>query len=342
MNIKYQIFVSSTYEDLKEEREQVIKACLQMGHIPVGMEMFNASDEDQWKIIARQIESSDYYVVIVGHRYGSVTGGLSYTEKEYDYALECGVPTLGFIIKDGASWPVDRIDTKPTPKKRLKEFKQKVCTKPVDFWCNAEQLHGHCVLALSKAFNTVPRPGWVRSSDVPGPQVATEISRLSGENSLLRSELERYREEDDSSFAQGDDLASIEVKVNPDRGYRGSQPLTQIKTLSWRLLFREVAEALLQVGQEDDIERVIIRKWFSELEDDLDPSDLYIAETSWSLLKAQFLALGYITINHIAVTTERTFLYGSEKEPFTEMKIVWILTPKGQRAYGEIAAAKRA
>jgi Domain of unknown function (DUF4062) len=51
MNVKYQIFVSSTYEDLKDERNEVIKACLNMGHIPVGMEMFNAADEEQWAVI---------------------------------------------------------------------------------------------------------------------------------------------------------------------------------------------------------------------------------------------------------------------------------------------------
>jgi hypothetical protein len=50
---KYQIFVSSTYEDLKEERDQAIKAILEMGHIPLGMEMFSAADEEQWQLIAR-------------------------------------------------------------------------------------------------------------------------------------------------------------------------------------------------------------------------------------------------------------------------------------------------
>ena len=44
---QHQIFVSSTYEDLKKERDQVIKAILEMGHIPVGMEMFSAADEQQ-------------------------------------------------------------------------------------------------------------------------------------------------------------------------------------------------------------------------------------------------------------------------------------------------------
>ena len=104
-NAKYQIFISSTYQDLKEERDQVIKACLEMGHIPVGMEMFNAADEEQWKIITRHIDESDYYVVIVAQRYGSTVDGISYTEKEYDYAVQQGVPALGFIINDSAPWP---------------------------------------------------------------------------------------------------------------------------------------------------------------------------------------------------------------------------------------------
>ncbi|WP_083856480.1 DUF4062 domain-containing protein [Desulfosporosinus meridiei] len=33
MKIKYQIFISSTYEDLKESRDQLIKCILEMGHI---------------------------------------------------------------------------------------------------------------------------------------------------------------------------------------------------------------------------------------------------------------------------------------------------------------------
>src|SRR5688572_20461368 len=105
---KYQIFVSSTHEDLKEERDAVIKAILEMGHIPVGMEMFSAADEEQWKLIARHIQESDYYVVIAAHRYGSTTEGVSYTEKEYDFAVSQGVPTLGFVIAESAAWPNTR------------------------------------------------------------------------------------------------------------------------------------------------------------------------------------------------------------------------------------------
>jgi len=126
MPIKYQAFVSSTYNDLREEREQVVKAVLEMGHIPVGMEMFSAADEQQWQIIRRHIESSDYYVVIVAHRYGSLEGDRSYTEKEYDYAVECGIPVLGFIIDESVSWQPAKIEDDPQKRSALTRFKEKV------------------------------------------------------------------------------------------------------------------------------------------------------------------------------------------------------------------------
>lgn len=86
MEKKYQIFISSTYEDLKEERKKAIEAILTMNHFPVGMEMFSTADEEQWEFISEEIDVSDYYVLIVGNKYGSIIqegedAGISYTEK---------------------------------------------------------------------------------------------------------------------------------------------------------------------------------------------------------------------------------------------------------------------
>jgi Domain of unknown function (DUF4062) len=81
---KYQVFVSSTYTDLIEERQAVSRAILDMGHIPAGMEMFPAADVEQLTYIKKVIDGCDYYVLIIGARYGSLDGaGVSYTEREY-------------------------------------------------------------------------------------------------------------------------------------------------------------------------------------------------------------------------------------------------------------------
>jgi hypothetical protein len=191
MNKKFQIFVSSTYEDLKVERNQVIKAILEMGHIPVGMEMFSAADEEQWKIIQHQIDESDYYVIIAAHKYGSVADdGVSYTEKEYDYATQKAIPVLGFVLNKGASWPSDMMETSPEKRQSLDLFKLKIKSKLVNFWENKDDLHAKVSIALMKTMQTTPRVGWVRSDTISAsPELVKELTRLSQENSLLRGQL---------------------------------------------------------------------------------------------------------------------------------------------------------
>jgi Domain of unknown function (DUF4062) len=188
-NVKYQVFVSSTYEDLKQEREQVVKAVLEMGHIPVGMEMFSAADVQQWQIISRHIESSDYYVVIVAHRYGSMEGDRSYTEKEYDYAIERGVPVLAFVIDETVAWPPTKLEKEKKKRDALERFKDKVRTRYISTWTSTADLYGKVSIALTKQMTASPRPGWVRASEAPGPEVLAELARLSKENAELRVQL---------------------------------------------------------------------------------------------------------------------------------------------------------
>lgn len=162
MKIKYQIFISSTYEDLRDERDQVIKAILEMGHFPVGMEMFSAANDEQWNLIASQIDESDYYVVIIAHRYGSMEGNISYTEKEYDYAVKQGIPVLGFVISDTAKWPASKRDKEQYRVDALNKFKEKVKRKYWGHWGTANELYAKVPIALMKQIERTPRTGWIR------------------------------------------------------------------------------------------------------------------------------------------------------------------------------------
>jgi hypothetical protein len=122
---KYHIFVSSTYEDLREERNAVNKAICDLGHIPVGMEDFGSRSQSSWKVIEEAINESDYYVVLIGLRYGSRPrkNGLSFTEQEFDYASKF-LPILSFIRKADSS-ELNKLDVDEKAQAALKKFIEK-------------------------------------------------------------------------------------------------------------------------------------------------------------------------------------------------------------------------
>jgi hypothetical protein len=108
---RYQIFVSSTYTDLVEERQKVSRAILEMGHFPAGMELFPATDQEQFEFIRTVIDDCDYYILILGGRYGSVSEvGVSFTEREWLYAKEKSKPILSFLYKDIAELPGKKLE----------------------------------------------------------------------------------------------------------------------------------------------------------------------------------------------------------------------------------------
>lgn len=102
MNKKLQVFISSTYTDLIEERQVAIQAILDAGHTPAGMEFFNVDNESQFKTICRRIDESDVYMLILGGHYGSINkaSGLSYTELEYRYALSKNMPVFAIVLDE--------------------------------------------------------------------------------------------------------------------------------------------------------------------------------------------------------------------------------------------------
>ena len=187
---KYQVFVSSTFEDLKEERAEVVKGILEMGCIPCGMEYFPAANTDSWTYIEKLIEQCDYYVVIVAGKYGSTTAeGISYTQKEYQCAVDNGVPVLAFVHSNPAKLSENQVERDPVRSEKLKEFTTLVERRLCKLWETKDQLKPAVIASLHQLMMDVPRPGWVRADGktkaeelsmhvVRSPQV--EIELLSG------------------------------------------------------------------------------------------------------------------------------------------------------------------
>lgn len=162
---RFQVFVSSTYTDLIEERQEVSRQLLQSRCIPSGMELFTASGRPPWKLITTALDTTDYMVLIVGGRYGTVDGeGISFTEREYDYALRLGIPVLVFLHTDPDSLPRKHVDVGDLADK-LESFRKKVSDSErhtVQYWTDARDLAQKVGTAIFEAIRSEPRPGWVR------------------------------------------------------------------------------------------------------------------------------------------------------------------------------------
>ncbi|WP_197471576.1 DUF4062 domain-containing protein [Microbacterium oleivorans] len=252
--------MSSTYEDLKAERDRVIQGILELGHIPVGMEMFSAADEQQWQTIARNIRESDYYVVILAHRYGSRDGAMSYTRKEYEYAVAEGIPTIGFVIDPEASWPADRFEKDAEAVDLLEEFRSLVRSKPVGFWSNADDLYGKASVALVKAMTAQPRIGWVRASSALGPEVTAEISRLSAENAELRTRLSHLEKDAERDAAA--ELTELWAQMARNQWsysarFPGDADWVEARPLAYSTLFRLLAPNMVTEASDENIDDIV-------------------------------------------------------------------------------------
>lgn len=166
MDKRYQIFISSTFADLEEERKSVMEAVLESNSFPAGMEMFPAIDIEQFEYIKKLIDKSDYYILVIAGRYGSLADdGMSYTEKEYMYAVEKKIPILCFIRRDIESIPARNTDQDRGLKEKLVAFRKKAASnRIVKFWDDKNELKNAISNSLNESFKTMPRTGWVRAT----------------------------------------------------------------------------------------------------------------------------------------------------------------------------------
>lgn len=191
MEKRYQVFISSTFADLEEERKGIMEAIIELDCFPAGMEMFPATDTEQFEYIKSIIDESDYYVLVIAGRYGSLAeDGISYTEKEFDYAKEKGIPILAFVKKDIESIPANKTDQDPKKKRKLTSFRNKALKGRVGhFWDNANDLKYKIHSSLSKEFKTHPRSGWIKGNDCDVNELMKQINQLKCENYRLKKKI---------------------------------------------------------------------------------------------------------------------------------------------------------
>lgn len=182
---KYQVFISSTYEDLKEERSDVYKALLDIGHIPVGMEQFPASNMNSMNYIEKMLSTCDYYILILAGRYGSIdpSDGIGYTEKEYDYAKKQGIPIMIFVYDDIQNLPYSKCEHTKKGSTKLDQFRKKVMNNTLcKKYSSKDQLQYLVVNSMNKCIQDFPRVGWIRADSIEAKALPSDCNGIDVNN----------------------------------------------------------------------------------------------------------------------------------------------------------------
>ena len=200
MTKKYQVFVSSTYKDLKEERLAVTQHLLKMGFIPVGMEQFPASNMSQMEYIKMMLDDCDYYLLILAGKYGTVdTDGVGFTEKEYDYAIANGIPVMSILIKDIGKLENSKCEETDAGRTLLQNFRKKVAaSKMVDFYTDIGSLTSAVGAAVFRCVRDFPAKGWIRGDSAEdSADIEAKIEKYMKEHTATSADIEAFFAEND-------------------------------------------------------------------------------------------------------------------------------------------------
>lgn len=227
---RYQVFISSTYEDLKSERSAVQDAVISTGDFPVQMESFPAADEDQFEFIKTLIDKCDYYILIIAGRYGSIADdGLSYTHKEFRYATSKNVPILVMVHAHRGNISANRSEQDPLGKEKLAKFILEAETGRLrKIWNTTDGLKLAVREALDYAKATNPGVGWVRGDSATNLETLEELNSIRKQNEEFRRTLGELNIDIElPSIPAADDALELEflpmsANSSRDRGRAGS------------------------------------------------------------------------------------------------------------------------
>jgi len=324
----YQVFVSSTYADLADERRRVSESLAKAGFIPAGMELFPAADQQQLELIKRVIDRCDYYVVIVGGRYGSLADkNVSYTEKEYEYAISKNITVLAFLHEKPEKIEVGKTDQSSKKAKKLKAFRDRLATgRMVDFWSDAHELCKNVVIAVVNSVTMSPGIGWVRGDQTIDPKVLQETERLRIENKELKKQLNELSFDEivfSKNIAGPTDkikLSLIQARITND-GKPNRLPDKEVEVTLAELFF-EIYDSLLKNPPEKILGGLIGNKLMQIA--GIASDGKIIASISPKIVKK--LRFQYEALDLIKASGDSIRDYG-----FSDQSIKWSVTDKGRR-----------
>jgi uncharacterized protein DUF4062 len=333
---RFQVFVSSTFLDLQEERQEVMQALLELDCIPAGMELFPASNQAQWELIKKVIDDCDYYVLIVGGRYGHMTdAGISYTEMEFDYAAAASKPILAFLHADPDQIVSGKTDRDPAAIQKLEAFRRKVKTdRLIREWRTPEELGSVVSRSLVKAMKATPAEGWVRARYGASTELLEQLNALRDQNDKLKADIKKLKvapPDDAVQYAGGSDLVTLHGTYRTGDYRNPVQHRWKVRP-TWDEIFYELGPELFGECPESKMRAVLAEEfayWDENTSTETEEMDrFHVSDDSFQTIKVQLFALGLIQ-------------RGSQKRGVGDRATYWMLTSYGEDYLMKLRARKK-
>lgn len=336
---KYQVFVSSTFTDLQDARQELMLALLSMGMIPTGMELYPTEQNNQWPVIQRVINECDYYVVLVGGRYGTLSPmGLSYTHREYIYAVTKKKPVIAFMHDHPEL--LDAVSREKTREGdvRFQDFRKLLQDKGIfRYWSSPGDLGEVVRKAMPQFVRENPAPGWVRAgqavTDLNQARELQELRKRLEELELEREELVVGRRPAVDTLAKGSDTVLLQYSCNVY--IKGDCKVTTTEArVTWDEVFSAIAPQLMTEAPEsvmrEAVEEMIANRALNDVQAILPKAhavrNIVLSTHSFNQIKIHMRALGLIRKS-------------SRKDPAGHTW--WQLTPHGDQTMTSLLAVTR-
>jgi hypothetical protein len=276
-----------------------MQAVLELDCFPAGMELFPAADDSAWEYIEKIIQESDYYIVIVGARYGSRDGnGLSFTEREYDLAAKLQKPILAFLHSEPQSIAISKADLNEADRVALDAFREKLRqSKLCNHWSSALELYGKVLSSLNRLKRSHPTGGWVRAGEVPAAELELELERTRLQLSKMTAELKDLKDKAEKSArsellppAKGwGELTSLQVDY--ESGHSTSRKTVRVK---WEAVFKYIGPRMAECALSPTSIRTRLSKLCAESAEIRQEQKPTISQAAADKVVWQLQALGMI------------------------------------------------
>lgn len=223
---KLQVFISSTFEDLENEREKLVLSILKTRNIPSGMELSSGANEKTLNVIYEWIDESDIFVLLIGGKYGSICNGTdkSFTELEYEYAKSVSKPIIVLSLTDKyldkkiknydlSAWDVYENNYK----QKMDEFKKRATGNNFSLIINSlSEIDSKLFSAIDSIKNKYSIQGWVKVNDVIDG-IVVNFFQYSNSAIKIVQEGNYYQDEIENLLSELSEI--VKKYISPDIGW---------------------------------------------------------------------------------------------------------------------------